>query len=202
MSARKLTKLFRICKKCSSLFLAIAYEVRVGKALFCCIKCKQLNPPKTIPVETRYWSGVITGKGCWGWKKSKDINGYGVINVKGKMEKLHRISWLLHFGPIPKGKNVCHHCDNPVCSNPSHLFLGTQKENVYDMIRKGRSSVGQDCTYAKLTARDVLSIREKYATGKYTQNELGNKYHVHRATIGLIITGKNWKSLPLQRLSN
>lgn len=79
---------------------------------------------------------------CWGWSGTKNNMGYGMIQMKidGKNGKrlAHRISYQLRVGPIPSNKCVLHKCDNPECTNPSHLFLGTKKENYDDMVAKGR----------------------------------------------------------------
>lgn len=91
----------------------------------------------------RYWSRVVRGAEgeCWGWDGANS-RGYGILsNPLGHPHpplRATRVSWEIHNGPIPDGMLVCHRCDNPPCSNPDHLFLGTHTENMRDMIRKGR----------------------------------------------------------------
>jgi hypothetical protein len=86
--------------------------------------------------------------GCWNWKLGKDIGGYGRMKVSEGSRKnfrtvsSHRYSWELWNGKIPDGLNVLHRCDNSACCNPEHLFLGTQKENIHDMHKKGRGPKG------------------------------------------------------------
>ncbi len=92
-------------------------------------------------LEERFWRYVQKTDGCWLWTASlsgKPGNAYGSLHNEGKMEKAHRISWTIHNGKIPEGIFVLHKCDNPVCINPSHLFLGTQFDNMRDMVSKGR----------------------------------------------------------------
>lgn len=74
---------------------------------------------------------------CWIWD-TQQKHGYGQLRAFGKLYRAHRFSYELHFGPIPEGLFVCHKCDNPPCVNPDHLFLGTAKDNIQDMIAKGR----------------------------------------------------------------
>jgi hypothetical protein len=81
----------------------------------------------------------ITESGCWIWMSTIGRNGYGsLIRNQKNIGYAHRLSWLLYRGPIPDGLNVLHRCDVPICVNPDHLSLGTQAENIRDMLRKDR----------------------------------------------------------------
>jgi hypothetical protein len=84
----------------------------------------------------------ILDEGCWIWTGSR-AGGYGTLRVDGKVQKTHRLSYAEFIGQIPDGLCVCHHCDNPPCFNPDHLFLGTHNDNMQDMKRKGRSATGE-----------------------------------------------------------
>ena len=102
---------------------------------------------KIIPLFTSgqiadFWSHVEKNDGCWIWKGSKSPRGYGYFNLKKQGWRAHRISWVLHHGPIETGKIICHHCDNPSCVRPDHLFCGTDKDNLSDAARKGRMASG------------------------------------------------------------
>ena len=88
---------------------------------------------------TRFWRYVVKNEeGCWSWIGHKDENGYGRMSVLGKKQRGHRISYTIHFGKIPDKMFVCHRCDNPECTRPDHLFLGTNKDNMKDAYKKGR----------------------------------------------------------------
>lgn len=93
-------------------------------------------------VEERFWNKVNKLSSCWEWIGSRYPNGYGQISHNNGEQYAHRMSWMMHnYNSIPKGWQICHHCDNPACVRPDHLFLGTCKDNVRDMIDKGRNIV-------------------------------------------------------------
>lgn len=90
------------------------------------------------PTAPRFWAKVSQSDGCWQWTGATTSWGYGVLRVKGHNVHAHRVSWELHNGPIPEEMFVCHKCDNPQCTNPEHLFIGTARDNALDMIAKKR----------------------------------------------------------------
>lgn len=150
------------------------------------------------PVEERFWPKVDKrGPGeCWPWKAARDEHGYGMISSgghSGRLLRAHRISYEIHIGEVPADRRVLHRCDNPPCCNPKHLFLGTQAENMADMVRKGRSASGERHSQAKLTAADVEEIRRLLAAGELSQDEIGARFGIAGTTVSQINTGKRWR---------
>lgn len=150
----------------------------------------------------RFWNKVQKTDGCWIWTAATDHNGYGAIMSRGKrpgncMIGAHQGSWLLNRGPIPDGKCVLHACDQPLCVRPDHLWIGTQLDNVRDMIAKGRMAFGEKRAFAKLKWTQVRQIRLKYARGGITYRELANEFGVHCGTVGQIIRRNKWIRDPL-----
>lgn len=148
-----------------------------------------------------YNSKVIRRDGCWGWIGSKLPKGYGTLmsHHEHKVFSAHRFSWTVHFGTIPTGLHVLHKCDNPECSNPEHLFLGTSKDNIRDAITKGRRYTGvkprgERHWKSKLDASQVIEIRRKYELGMSLAS-LGLDYSVYPTAIHKIVTRKLWRHL-------
>lgn len=100
-----------------------------------------LPSPDPSPFWHRFWSAVTVNKPaeCWPWTdRWSDKDGYGILTVGGAHQRAHRVAWSLTNGPIPTSLSVLHRCDNPPCCNPAHLYLGTQAENVADMMARHR----------------------------------------------------------------
>jgi hypothetical protein len=110
------------------------------------------------------------------------------------MRKAHRVAWELTHGPAAPELFVCHKCDNPPCCNPAHLFLGSPADNVVDMVRKGRNNAlrGEQHKRAKLCRADVAEIRALYATGQYTQRQLGDAFGVSNGQVSSVVRGEAW----------
>jgi hypothetical protein len=139
---------------------------------------------------------------CWEFSGPRNDKGYGVVHIRrdGRPSRMgaHRFSHIAARGDIQSSTiMVCHRCDNPPCVNPAHLFLGTASENMLDSSRKGRiyRPLGELHHANKLTATQILEIRQKYSTGAYKQAELAREYGVGRRYIGLVKDRKVWRHI-------
>ncbi len=134
--------------------------------------------------------------GCWEWKGAKYRGGYGHFrrNVGGlwKMSKAHRYAYEHFVGPLPPNLLVCHSCDNPSCVNPEHLFLGTSRDNVRDMIKKGRATLPRNPKHNLLDFETAQKMREDYKNGM-KQHEISDKYKHSRAQVCRVVNFKIWK---------
>jgi hypothetical protein len=170
--------------------------------------------------EARYIP--VTESGCWLWIGRTGHFGYGImpLGARGKRASAHRVSWELFRGQIPPGMNVCHHCDVPCCVNPLHLFLGTQKDNLQDCGRKGRTAAqiypgirrGVKNGNVRLTLEQVDYIRATYfdgrghfdehgqrgilPEGKCTGKELAKQLGVNYRTVLDVVNGHQWSHYP------
>ncbi len=145
------------------------------------------------PLTERFWSKVDSSGGpdiCWPWIASRFQNGYGMFRHDGRLRGAHRVSFELANGAIPPGESVCHHCDNPPCVNPAHLFAGTNADNTADRQAKGRSARGIRQGSSRLSSEDVAEIRRRYRFRH--GGELAREYGVSRSTIHGIVSRQNW----------
>lgn len=139
----------------------------------------------------------INEKGCWIWSGAKNQEGYGSISVNGKSVRAHRAFYNKFVGPIPDGMQVCHRCDVSGCVNPSHLFVGTNKDNADDRDMKGRNRpvYGERHSKSKLTERQVEEIKHLFFVDRVSYKRLGARFGVDWSSIRDIIKGKNWKHM-------
>ena len=126
--------------------------------------------------------------GCIEWTGLKLSFGRGHMPFRRKASQVHRVSYMLHYGPIPVGLFVCHTCDNPICFNPDHLFLGTHQDNMRDMAIKDR-------TRARVHLSDILEIRRLRSECKLSAKDLSELYGMSTNTIWGIIKKRSYKYL-------
>jgi hypothetical protein len=131
--------------------------------------------------------------GCWLWMSHCDAKGYGQTAHEGKSIKAHRLSYLLHRGPIPSGFHVLHSCDTRSCVNPAHLFVGTHQDNMRDMVSKGRQTRNHGALSgaAKLTETQVLAIRRDTRPQRLVAAEFG----VSQSRVWAIRHRRSWARL-------
>jgi len=163
-------------------------------------------------IKNRFFSKVNKTPTCWIWNGA--IRGgqceYGNMRINNKRKLAHRLSWEIHYGHIPNNKFVLHKCDNPICVNPEHLFLGSWDDNNKDRMNKGRSATGKkhgfylhpECVpkgekhfFSKLTNKQIIEIRRKHIPWKYSTYKLAKEYNVTAQTIFCIIKNHTWKHI-------
>jgi hypothetical protein len=145
---------------------------------------------------------VIKQDGCWDFKGSVNSTGYFEIKIGGRFNpksiRAHRISWMIHKGPIPKGMQVLHKCDNRRCTRIEHLFLGSNYDNVQDREKKGRGNqvFGENHHKSILTENDVVEIK-KLLKFKVPATEIAIQFGVGNSTIYNIKAGNTWKHVKI-----
>lgn len=164
-----------------------------------------------------FWARVRKGPDCWLWQGRLDgSTAYGSVPTgrRGSGMRAHRFSYILHFGPVPEGMEVCHRCDNPPCVRPDHLYAATHKQNVADMKAKGRfvggpnqpargrrhgtrthpESIkrGEQHPNARLTEAAVHDIRTRHAAGE-SASSIGRAFGMSHTNVLHIIRGRSWR---------
>lgn len=153
---------------------------------------------RKLSIQEQFWKYAEKGKEgeCWNWKGRLNEWGYGRVFHNGRGILSNRLSWMIHFGEIPNEMLVCHKCDNPACINPQHLWLGTNTDNMRDMMKKERNQ-------KKLNKLQVSIIRKSYAKHYPVGKSIGDKFGISgkelaeifgvcRAQISRIVNEKEW----------
>lgn len=185
------------CRNCQKSFETPRYRSHPGtkrESKYCSMACSGVHAT-AIPLEERFWEKVNkhTLSGCWEWMaavRGKGADRYGCIWVNRRNVPSHRLAYELCVGKVPAGKVVCHECDNPICVNPKHLFLGTLADNSKDCLLKSRR------THLKLNPEMVRSIRKRLEgrTEKLSRayRAIGRDLGVSEHTVYLVHIGRTW----------
>lgn len=193
------------CLECKTTFMeSVAYYELRGRK-FCGRKCHSAYLERENTLEKAFLNHIKKSNepdGCWVWTAAQTSTGYGLMGFRGKMIKTHRASWMIYRGEIPKGMFVCHSCDlnyptgdtsYRLCCNPHHLWLGTNQENVDDMIQKKRHAHGKQASYSKLTEEQAIQIKRLLAEDKLSQDKIARQFGITRSNVLNIKLGNAWK---------
>ena len=181
--------------QCSRIMHSTTYNILSGQKQSCgCHRQMSANDYSQQVKNDLLSKRKINGE-CWEWTGQKDYKGYGrrvfYQGRRKRKEVVSRISYQLWKGEIPKGKYVCHTCDNPSCFNPVHLWIGSLQDNHKDMMEKKRYAKGEMLPQTKITERDVKEIRKRKKSGESLKS-IQKDYNLHYQTIWSISVGKTW----------
>jgi hypothetical protein len=205
------------CLVCHRTFVVAPNRVHKGEGKYCSRQC-YFQHRATLPyVTSRFWSQVCKTDGCWLWQGDISTRGYGRFSMGMGKILAHRFAYELTYGLILPGLFCCHHCDVRLCVRPDHLFLGTQKDNLVDMSRKGRSGAhthperlargdrsgtrlhpekvrrGEQSPTAKLTEVNVRAIRILRSMERWSYPRLATHFGVSITLVRKVIIREVWR---------
>lgn len=154
------------------------------------------HPNMTLAERLEFYSIPEPNSGCRLWLAYTSGRGWARLYWKGRLQSAAKLSWENANGPMPRGMETRHKCDNPICIDERHLEPGTHQDNMDDMVKRGRSNKGTKNPHAKLSKEQALAIIA--ATG--TQQSIADHFGVCNQTVSEIKSGKRWAHLPRSAL--
>lgn len=155
-----------------------------------CVRCGAVS--SIAPQEVRFWAKVDKNApgGCWIWTGAKRPSGHGNFTWDGKVGRPHRMAWKMIMGSLPKWTDygdpiLCHKCDDPACVRPKHLYIGTQQQNMRDVLIRGNPK------RTKLTPSKVKEMRQLHAEG-VTNKDIAYRFDVHEMVAYRVTTRRTW----------
>lgn len=191
----KLTKAFRASSMRARMQVSVCRDGMRRNALL----------PLTVPQQIdAFWKKVKKGADneCWMWLGATcgSNSKYGHALFGGTLKKAHRIAYEITFGEIPKGMLACHKCDNSLCVNPNHIFIGTYRDNILDMIKKGRqvkaTMRGEESPRCKITEAQVIKAKFLRRTQGLMYKEIAKATGISRTNVSSILEGRSWRHVP------
>lgn len=197
--AKKAEKPEKLCQHCGDSFTKKGQlsHKQWATQRFCSIVCRSSGDSleklaARPPLEELFHSSYDKHtSGCWNWTGSISSQGYGVVRWRGRGYRAHMLSLELAGHLRQSGAIACHHCDNPRCVNPKHLYWGTPADNIGDASRRGRLLTGERHTQSKLTSEAVQAIRKS----EKTSADLARQYGVSRPAIANARAGRTWRTI-------
>ena len=152
--------------------------------------------PKRRPMEDRFFDKVIKKPGCWAWGGHINEHGYGrmLSSEPRTLILAHRASWVIHCGPIPSGLLVLHRCDNPGCTKPSHLYIGTQSDNMRDRALRTWRPIGEKHPRTHLKDSDIAKIRKLHREGN-PPKDIATVFCITRTAVYDITQRRCWSHI-------
>jgi hypothetical protein len=187
------TKLIPGQAQCGAPVADVRRELYLNWAYVNCEACREFKRPDGTPIE-RFFRKVNkhTLSGCWEWLGAKHPDGHGRFWVVGEtVVYAHRYSFEFHKGPVPEGLLVCHDCDNAKCVNPDHLYAGTDRDNMQDMLKRDRKR-----GVVKLTVAMVKSIKRRLSDGE-CHKAIAAGMGVSENIVYFIKRGKTWTTIEM-----
>lgn len=185
-----------VCGKTEQLLASVAKVRKTCGEKTCTADLKRRNAKgQAGSIRKRFESKFVKREsGCWEWIGSKGKHGYGVMVVDGKSLRANRLAFKVYNKPLSEEQLACHHCDNPSCVNPDHLYAGTGLTNAYDRISRGRSAshVGELNELSKLTDDAVIYIRNAWRKERVRQSDLAQMFDVSPSLISKVVNHHVW----------